>query len=163
MSSGFALVVERIESGPSLFREIAIGLAPLGFGLHNPITQRATKWTADGEQREVTEEEIVEALNTDRTVLVQFWMTADVDVACSLTKVTEGIWGSEFALDGLDPASRDSLAGFQIARFHRLASQHAALLLVVDRSGETEDYDWLAVAVNGLHPEAPVPDVLGIT
>ena len=160
MKPGFFYVAERRE--PSVaFQSIIAALKDIGASLEYPGTGRITHLAYDGDQLETTEADLI-VLATLPELVPQFWLEPGVDLACNFRRVDVYTVRHSYSVDGLDKNQREQLEAWSMSYFRRAAEAGTAVLLVVDPTGETEDIDWDAVAVEAAPVPRTMPKVLGL-
>lgn len=160
MKPGFCYVAERTEPGLAVSKIIA-GFSRIGVGLTNPSTRRITELVGEGEQKDITTTDLIQAVAV-RSVMFQLWFASDVDVSCGFRRVDRDCVSHGYSVDGLDARERARLMQWAVTYFREAAAAGTAVLLVVDAPGVTTDVDWDDV-VRGTTPLPPIlPAILGL-
>jgi hypothetical protein len=160
MKPGFCYLAERTQPGRAA-RKIIASFSQIGVALTNPHTRRITELIGDGEQRDITEADVTQAVAV-RSVMFQLWFSSDTDVSCGFRQVDSDRVSHAYSLDGLDAEERERLMRWAVDYFREAAAEGTAVVLVVDPLGITADVDWDAV-IRGTLPLPPVlPAILGL-
>jgi hypothetical protein len=160
MKPGFCYVAERTQPGLAV-RKIIGGFNRIGVRLTNPHSRRITELVGEGEQREITEAALTEAVAV-RSVMFQLWFSSDTDVTCGFRHVDRDLVSHGYSLDGLDAKERELLMRWAVDYFREAADEGTAVLLVVDPPGVTADVDWDAVVGQTIPLPAVLPAILGL-
>lgn len=160
MKPGFCYLAERTEPGRAV-RKIIASLSRIGVVLANPHTRRTTELVGEGEQRDTTEADLIQAAG-DRSVMVQLWFSSDIDVSCGFRQVDNDRVSHAYSLDGLDAQERERLMRWAVDYFREAVAERTAVLLVVDPPGVTADVDWDAVVGQKTPLPTVLPDTIGL-
>lgn len=160
MKRGFCYIAERTEPGRAVGKIIG-SFSRIGVVLTNPHTRRITELVGEGEQRDTTEADLIQAVGV-RSVMVQLWFSSDTDVDCGFRQVDRDRVSHAYSVDGLDANERERLVRWAVDYFKEAADEGTAVLLVVDPPGVTADVDWDAVVRQTIPLPAVLPDILGL-
>ena len=114
-----------------------------GFPLTNPLTNRITRLSPEGDQIETPREDLVQLVASQppgSELSFQLWVTESVDVVCRTGRVRSGGTRFRYSLDGLATDESERLIG--AITQHVTASPPELCALVVDRRGLGEEIDW---------------------
>jgi hypothetical protein len=160
MKPGFCYVAESTQPGRALGNLIAT-FSRIGVVLTNPHTRRITELVGEGEQRDTTEAELIQAVEV-RSVMLQLWFSSDTDVDCGFRRVDRDRVSHAYSVDGLNAGERDRLMRWAVDYFREAVAEGTAALLVVDPPGITADVDWDAVVRQTIPFPAVLPAILGL-
>jgi hypothetical protein len=160
MKPGFCYVAERTQPGRAA-QKIITSFGRIGVVLTNPYTRRITELVGEGDQRDITEAGLTQAVAV-RSAMFQLWFSSDTDVTCGFRKVDRDRVSHAYSLDGLDARERERLMQWAVDYFREAAVEGTAVLLVVDPAGVTVDVDWDAVVRQTIPFPAVLPAILGL-
>ena len=77
------------------------GWASNGVLLKNPATERTTLLSQDGEQVDVSVQELVSAVSSHADFTFQLWVSADTDLCCRIRFLNDSRLVEEYSLVGI--------------------------------------------------------------
>ena len=160
MSRGFCYLAERSGFGFPL-AELESSLTKIRIWLNNPSNGRITELSDEGDQIEVTRAELNESLRCKSVATFQLWLAGDTDIRCSYRHIEENLFVHAYGFDGLDKSEADRVAQWALDRFTDQVAEGNAVLLAVDRSGETNDFDWDALVGKSINLPPVLPEAFG--
>lgn len=89
------------------------------------------------------------------------WFEDGTDLFWSLSKLAYGQIAHDYSFKGLDQIQALAVREFAVLRFKQQALDNRALLVVVDETGSTEDYDWLRIVGERSLLLPILPEVIG--
>ncbi|MFF1608320.1 hypothetical protein ACFVYA_11110 [Amycolatopsis sp. NPDC058278] len=169
MSYGFVRLYRR-DWTPEQVRRRVDSLAAAGMVLSHPRTGRITAisgaWETIGEQVEMDRDGLLAAMAGlgEKGFTFQYWMTddEDADVICTLRQAGDGVVVEDYGLDGFGgPVYRkgqDTVIRPLLAEFRATGS--AAVGLVVDRWGPSQETDLDDIVTGGPTPVTITPELM---
>jgi len=135
------------------------GWASNGVLLKNPATERTTLLSQDGEQVDVSVQELVSAVSSHADFTFQLWVSADTDLCCRIRFLNDSRLVEEYSLVGIGRRLGE-IVGMLLQRFKAKADESNKLFFVVDREGYTIEIDWDRLSVIGKYEDRICPDIL---
>ena len=105
-----------------------------GVLLKNPATGRTTLLSQEGEQVDLSVQELVAAMSDHVEFTFQLWVSADTDLCCRIRFLNDTRLVEEYSLVGLGERTREILAAL-LRRITAQATESNNLFFVGDREG----------------------------
>jgi len=135
------------------------GWASSGVLLKNPASGRSTLLSQDGEQVDMSVQELVAAVSSHVDLTFQLWVSSDTDLCCRIRFLNDSRLVEEYSLVGLGERMNE-MVGTLLERFKAKAAECNNLFFVVDREGYTIELDWDRLSVIGEYEDRICPDIL---
>jgi hypothetical protein len=133
-----------------------------GITLANPANARITALSEDGDQIDITLDDLEIAVAKHDPLTFQFWMSGHADVCCRIRHLGDNRVVEEYSLVGLNAEERDRVLSALMERFKSKAAEGDNLFFVADLEGYTIEVNWDGLSVAGKYEFALCPDVLSI-
>ena len=136
-------------------------LSTVPLQLEQPKTSAVIEWGRGGSRTVTSREAIVARLAKPEDVGFELWFSADVGVGCSFRVIQDSVYAVGFDLWGLESGEVEAVSRWALDRFRTLAQGCEALLLVIDPTGTTVEFDWNDFVTRGTLPSG-WPNTVGV-
>jgi hypothetical protein len=134
-------------------------LSGVGASLEHPVLGVALLLDREGEQLAVPVDRVARlVVEAEDLVNIQFWFAPDDDLTVSFFRDSFGVERQTYYLDGLAREDVDRVAGMLLEYLKYSATE--TVMVVLDRSGATVDFDWDEIARGSVCEIPQMPDKL---